>query len=278
LEGGVRSAGSSDEVNTSLGTDVDPSAAVLPVFHGTRQSLADRILEQGFRPLSVVAQIAAVAERYNLPVETLTAHLAANHRFTLLDDRLGTVSMTADPDRAGDWAVRAPEATWDALRSAYDLLNPELGDGSNQTGKGRFWVLAQQLTDPPVIVVAAAPVTALRSWGFSAGKTAVELLQTLGSDGFLKFFLNKSEWRAAADHVTALKVHETPTRLDRYDITFMADVDSATFNEQVVQGVWGDPGLDDPDEMPWWSFTEVWSRLTSARRAELEAIAGHPLQ
>ena len=54
-------------------------------------------------------------------------------------------------------------------RSAYDLLNPELADEWNQSGPGRFWVLAQQLVDPPVVIGVAAPLAALQSWSFSAG-------------------------------------------------------------------------------------------------------------
>jgi hypothetical protein len=101
--------------------------------------------------------IAPIAADYNIAVETLTAHLKTHHRFAHLDDRPRTVSLTADPDQAGSWANRAPEATWDARRSAYDLLHPELGDEWNQSGQGRFWVLSQQITDPPVIVGVAAP-------------------------------------------------------------------------------------------------------------------------
>jgi hypothetical protein len=270
--------GRSDEVTTIPGADVDLSAAALPVFHGTRRSSADSILRQGFRPVPVGAQIAAVAERYNVAVETLSAHLKAHHRFAHLDDRPGTVSLTADPDQAGSWANRAPEATWDALRSAYDLLNPELGDEWNQSGEGRFWVLAQKLTDPPVIVAFAAPITALRSWSFSAGISAVDLLMAEGADGFARQYVEIPEWRAEADLVTILAVHEVPTRLDRYDVAFMSDVESAKFGEQVREGVWGDPGGYGRDGTPWWSFTEVWGRLVNERRTELEAIAGHPLR
>jgi hypothetical protein len=261
--------------STIPSADADLTAAVLTLFHGTRRSLADRIIEQGFAPLPVETQIAAVAERYTLSADTLREHLEAHHRFTHLDDRPGTVSMVAKSDRAGSWANRAPEATWDALRSAYDLLNPELNDEWNQSGPGRFWVLAQQLLDPPVVIEVAAPITALQSWSFSAGRTAVDLLATMGADGFAKKYLRAPEWRADADLVTVLAVHDVPARLDRYDIIFMADVDSATFSEQVVQGSWGKP--DGYDTLPWWSFSEVWRCLTDQRREELEAIAGHSL-
>jgi hypothetical protein len=96
----------SDEVTTALGANADLSMAVLPAFHGTRRSPAESILQHGFRPLPVDAQIAAVAERYSIPVETLIAQLKAHHRFAHIDERPGTVSLTADSDQAGSWANR----------------------------------------------------------------------------------------------------------------------------------------------------------------------------
>jgi hypothetical protein len=261
--------------NTTVRVSADSSPSMLPVFHGTRRSLADSILEHGFRPLPVADQIAKVAERHNVRLDALTAHLEEHHRFTHLDDRPGTVSMVADSDRAGSWANRAPEAAWDALRSAYDLLNPDAGDEWNQSGPGRFWVLAQQLIDPPVVIGVAVPVAALQSWSFSTGRTALELIAEVGAEGFAKRYTKIPEWRADADLVTAVAVHEVPARLDRYDIIFMADVDPAAFSEDAARGVWGEP--EGYDTLPWWSFTEIWGRLSEERRAELEAIAGHSL-
>lgn len=84
--------------STIPSADADLTAAVLTLFHGTRRSLADRIIEQGFAPLPVETQIAAVAERYTLSADTLREHLEAHHRFTHLDDRPGTVSMVAKSD------------------------------------------------------------------------------------------------------------------------------------------------------------------------------------
>lgn len=267
----------SESVEATASADIDMSAALPPLFHGTRRSAADSIGEQGFRPLPVVAQIAAVARVRDIPVETLSAHMRAHGRFAHLDDRPGTVSLTADPDQAGRWANRAPEATWDALRSAYDLLNPERGDEWNRSGRGRFWVLARQIVDPPVVLAVAAPTAALRSWSFSAGPSAVDLLAAAGAEGFAEQYMEVSEWRAEAGLVTVLAVHDVPTRLDRDDVAFMCDADAVTIDEQIRQGVWGDPGGYDHAGMPWWSFTEVWGRLADERRAELEALAGHPL-
>jgi hypothetical protein len=104
-------------------------------------------------------------------------------KFTHLDARLGTVSTTADADKAESYANRAPEATWEALWSVYALQRRELADEYYQSDEGHFWVLAQQMADPPVVIEAQAPLAALRQWGHSAGKSAPEVLLGLAARG-----------------------------------------------------------------------------------------------
>ena len=96
------------------------------------------------------------------------------------------MSLTADPDQAGGWANRAPEVTWEALCSVYRLRHPDLGDDWNQSDEGHFWVLAQQMPDPPVIIAATAPLTALRAWPRedTAADLLVQLIDTGQSDYF----------------------------------------------------------------------------------------------
>ena len=55
--------------------------------------------------------------------------------------------MTGNAVRAGGWADRAPEATWDALWSVYRVRHAEVGWGWT-TPQGHLWVLAQRLYDP----------------------------------------------------------------------------------------------------------------------------------
>ena len=128
----------------------------------------------------------------------MRSHLEANYRFAHLDKRPGTVSLTADPNQTGGWANRAPEATRDALGSVYRLLHSDLGDDWSQSDEGHFWVLAQQMTDPPVIIAVTAPITALRAWPHE--HTAADLLEGLIRAGQIRpvpeLFLMDPEWRA----------------------------------------------------------------------------------
>ncbi len=89
----------------------------LPVYHGTRQSSAAALLRDGFQPTPIEDQIATVANAHSVPLDAVQAHLQRMRKFTHLDGRVGTVSTTADVDRAGSWANRAPEATHEASSS-----------------------------------------------------------------------------------------------------------------------------------------------------------------
>jgi hypothetical protein len=227
-------------------------------------------------------QVAAVAREYELPLEHLRSHLQRMGRFAHLDERSGTVSLTASPDRAGSWANRAPEATWEALWSVYALQHPHLGDGYYQSDEGHFWVMSQKIADPPAVVVGAAPLAALTSWSFSRGKTAPEILERTISQGgsaedFVKIYMRIPEWRAEAESVTFALVQAAPTQLERHVVAFMSGEDPEDFAERLRNGDWGQPGGQDQVGMPWWSFDEVWARLTPQRQTDLQDIAGQDL-
>lgn len=267
-----------DDVTTASAKDV--RAIELPVFHGTRRSCAVAIFEHGFRPTPVGEQIALVAAVHDVPIEKLRSHLEANYRFAHLDKRpTGTVSLTADPVQVGSWANRAPEATWEALWSVYRLRHPDLGDNWNQSDEGHFWVLAQQISDPPVYVAATAPLGKLRDWPHegTAADLLMDLVRASQSDDFLKHFVRAPEWRADPRHLKLAGFQEVPTRLDPSLARFVSGEGAATFAEQVEAGHWGEPGGHDQLGVPWFSFHEIWRRLTPARRAQLEDLAGQPL-
>jgi hypothetical protein len=252
----------------------------LPVFHGTRRSSALAIFEHGFLPISVAEQIAAVAATHDLAVDTLRSHLEANHRFAHLDQRPGTVSLTADPDQARSWANRAPEGTWEALWSVYRLRHPELGDEWNQSDEGHFWVLAQQISDPPVFVSATAPLGRLQAWPHE--RTAADMLLKLQAAGdakqFPELFMGRPEWRADPGDLSLVGIREVPIRLDPSLARFVSDEDPESFAEQVDAGRWGELGGHDRSGKPWFAFDEIWRRLTPARQLELETLAGQTLR
>jgi hypothetical protein len=139
-------------------------------------------------------------------------------------------------------------------------------------------VLAQQLSDPPVFIAATAPLGKLQAWPdkHTAADLLVKLVRAGRSDHFRELFMGDPEWRADPCHLNLAGFQEVPTRLDRNVATFMSGKDPATFNHQVREGHWGEPGGYDTTG-PWWSFEEIWRRLTLARREELEVLAGHPL-
>lgn len=220
-----------------------------------------------------------VSHKYNVPLDRLLNHLQWMGKFTRLDERLGTVSLTADPQRAGGWANRAPEATWEALWSVYALRHTDLGGSYYQSDEGHFWVMAQMMADPPAIVGAAAPMAALRSWQWSAGDTALEILERLIAQGctvddFTDLYMRKPEWRAEIGEVTFIVIQPAPIRLERHVVMFMSGEEPEPFNHQLRAGDWGEPVGYDQVGMPWWSFGEDWSRLSAERRAQLEDTAG----
>ncbi|OBY33196.1 hypothetical protein [Mycolicibacter kumamotonensis] len=112
-----------------MDNNIADQVAQLPVnvFHGTRVSMAERIIAEGFAPLPVAEQIEAVAETYDVPAKSLLVDLREYGRFAVLDPRPDTVFVTRHPVKAGSWADRAPEATWEALWAVYRIRNPHVG-------------------------------------------------------------------------------------------------------------------------------------------------------
>ena len=280
------------EQSESIGDAPTEPTARVPVFHGTRRSLAERIIQEGFGHLSVTEQLQQVASQYSIALGVLKEHLAANGRFVSTDDRAGTVSFAPLRLKAGSWANRAPEATWEALWSVYRIRHPELGHYWNQSNEGHLWVTAQQLDDPPVVITVLArlgelypgsqdltfPATATSAWDMllemvESGATSEEILDLCESH---------PEWRARTDaHLEVTDVEEVPVRVDGALACFMSGQSPETFGSQVKDGSWG----PEPTEHPmgkvlggvWFTFDQIWQRLPENRRAELSLIAEVPI-
>jgi len=239
-------------------------------------SAAASIRKRGFRPTPVAELISDVAEQYGIPHAHLRDHLATNGRFTDLDHRVGSTSFTSERGRAGSWAQRAPEARWEALWSVYRLRHPELGDDWNQSDEGHFWVMAQDIHDPPAVVEVRAALNDLRS--VRKPQTAADLFADFESDGregeFVAIFKLMSEWRPhAGSHVDIIGIEEVPIRADRSLARFMSGQAPAVFAAQVDDGLWGQPGDGDPRAGLWFPFSELWRRLPPSHRGELSDIA-----
>lgn len=253
------------------------------VFHGTRVSMAERIVADGFAPLPVSAQIEAVAAGHDVPVEALQADLREYGRFAVLDPRPGTVFVTGNPVKAGSWADRAPEATWEALWAVYRIRHPEVGWYWNNSQEGHLWVLAQRLDDPPAMLLAAAPLGALRNRHGS--DTAADLFRDAMEDGSedalqtaRRLFVGSPEWLADPADLTARGFVPVPARVDHGLMLFMSGETEDAFHEQLRVNHWGEPGPSAGDgDMPWWPFDEVWARLAVDRQAELEELVEVPI-
>lgn len=263
----------------------EPQEGWIPVFHGTRLSRAQTIMQSGFNTTPVADLVSPVAETYGVPVDDLYAHLTRFGKFAIVDDRPGAVYVCANPEKAGSWASRAPEAVWEALWSVWALKHPELGDYYQQSAEGLFWVLAQQLDDPPALVGMLAPATCLfnhprgddaATWFAKMASTDI-LGVPLTVEKIVEAFVEKPEWRVDPARVQIAQLLEVPTRVDLDVAAFMAGRDRFEFMRDIREGThWGQPlggsGFDS-----WFGFHQIWSLLTPERQKQLEQLAGRPI-
>lgn len=270
-------------------------STVVPLYHGTRQSRAAAILRDGFRPTPVADQIAAVARTYGTPLKAIYDHPMMEGQFsTLHPDRAGTLSTTADEYTAGRWAQHAPEATSDALRAVFALTHPDIDYAASAAAV--FWVLAQRVDDPPVVIKVGAPISALQRHGFSAGETASEILrqQLSGSrsgnpetalvDALTSFgfhFRTAAEWRIPIETGEVVAVSDpVPFRIYPWVLAYLCDrsVEDLGSTQQII-AEWGPPGSEGHSgDGDWWPFDRVWSLLTPNRRSQLEDFAGRSIE
>lgn len=257
---------------------------VVNVFHGTRASMAERIMRDGFAPRSVRQQIQAVGVVYDVTVDALIADLEIYNRFAIVDPRPETTFVTGHPVKAGSWADRAPEATWEALWAVYRIRHPEVGWDWNMSNEGHLWVLAQRLDDPPAVLVAEVPLGKLRNR--SGSRTAADqfrdAIETDGSKDALKMarwlFAMSPEWLVRPSDLTPRGFVPVPSRVDHDLMLFMSGETKETFVEQLQTDYWGEPGAcGDDGDPPWFPFDQVWARLHADRQAVLEELVGVPI-
>lgn len=254
-------------------------ASQLTVFHGTRLSAARQIQEHGFRPVCVADQIETMADAHGIGLDDLHQHMNRTYRFTHSDPRPDSVSLVGNFSSATGWANRSPEAARDALMSIYRMVHPDPDDEPGWKAAPQFWVLAQlNHLDPPAVLTVQAPAAAL---GRTQGRvdTALDLLTEMADDldGFRERFQRMPEWRAHPDDLEAVCVDVVPVQVDRDVLGHMADACRDELSVQIREDMWGEPGGYDAAGMPWWKFADIWRRLPPARKADLEAVAGHPL-
>lgn len=267
------------------------------VYHGTRRSLADAILRDGFQPTPVGDQTAAIAQEYGVSLGDVQQHLATKPNFSAADpDRAHTVSTTGDPYKAGSWAERAPEATWDALRAVYLLTHPDDEDRYGNSEAAAFWVMAQRVDDPPAVVSARTPLSALQGYGHSAGETALDELwwsvsQTPGigdpeqfTNAVMGFFdsglFKESEWRIPIEAAEVVGVSPpVPFRVYPSLLAYLSQRSVIDLGPpRQCSAEWGPPGNEGHPGSAWWPFDRVWNLLSPQRRAALEDFAGRSIK
>jgi hypothetical protein len=253
----------------------------VPVFHGTRTSMAKRIVADGFSPLTVTAQIEMAAAGHGLSTPAMMADLQSFNRFAVVDPRPDTVFVTGNEVKAGSWADRAPEATWEALWAVYRIRNPHLGWDWNMSDEGHLWVLAQRLDDPPAVLEATAPLGALRNR--NSGRTAADGFRGVIESGTSPediarqhwLFRISPEWLVDPADITPTGYRVVPSRVDHDLMRFMSGATQETFAEQLRAGYWGEPGVSAGEgDRPWHPFDQVWLRLSDLRQGELEEMVG----
>lgn len=267
-------------VDISLADQVAQLA--VPVFHGTRVSMAERIMRDGFAPLPVSELIEAVAVAHDVTVDALMADLQTYNRFAVVDPRTDTVFTTGNPVKAGSWADRAPEATWEALWAVYRIRHPELGWDWNMSDEGHLWVLAQRLADPPAVLEATAPLGAIRSRrGRPAAERFLAAIESGDPEAVAqehRMFGKTPEWLVDPGDITARAFTPVPARVDNDPLLFLSGESEETFREQLRADHWGEWGASaHPGDRPWHPFDEVWARLSGDRRAGLEELVGVPI-
>ncbi|UJL30430.1 hypothetical protein NWT09_29270 [Mycolicibacterium sp. jd] len=254
-----------------------------PVFHGTRVSLAQRILRDGFAPLPVPDQVAAVAVEHGVTAESIWEDLRGYNRFVVADPRERIVFVCPNKVRAGSWADRAPEAGWEALWAVYRLRHPHIGWEWNDSQEGHLWVLTQRLDDPPAVLEATAPLGALRDRRGSR-TLADDWAETLASGDPDKvrrqqwLFHETREWLVAPGDLTPSGYRVVPARADKDLVRFLSGENPQVFEEQLEAGAFGEPGPSaGKGDRIWYPFDQVWSRLSPQRQQELEGLVEVPI-
>lgn len=260
--------------------------AQLPVnvFHGTRVSMAERIVAEGFAPRPVPELIEAIADTHDVTMDALMADLRDYGRYAVGDPRPDTVFVTGNQVKGGSWADRAPEATWEALWAVYRIRRPALGWDWNMSQEGHLWVLAQRLDDLPAVVEATAPLGAIRSRrGRPPAERFLAAIESGDPEAVVeqhRMFRKTPEWLVDPRDVTARSFTPVPARVDHDLMLFMSGETKETFVEHLRADFWGEPGPragDDDCDWPWFPFDQVWARLSGDRQTELEELVGVPI-
>jgi hypothetical protein len=223
------------------------------LYHGTTESRASSIRQNGFAPAPVSDQLKHLAAQHQVNYETLIALMTQAGRFATSQGRDQCVWFTGQHERASSYAQRAPEFVWEGLVCIYRLRH-SLGDDWNQSDPLHWWVLRHRLDDSPVVITASIPEGQLPCRAEDA-KYQIDLALTPPMPPSI---------------VTS--VERVPWRLDSSLIRFIAGFgveQNHQFADEVEAGKWGEPVGRDPLLGSYWDWDDFRTRLSDARIEEL---------
>jgi hypothetical protein len=229
----------------------------MELFHGTTHERAARIVAEGFRPMVLDDEVAAVSRRFGVPRDAILADLELHGRFSSFRRDDLRSYLTTSFGHAASYASRAPEVEWECLWAVYRLQHPELGYDWNQSDAGHFWVLQQRELDPPVVMVLEVDEANL------ANPERIAKVKSLEGkvDGGLEVPIDVSM------RFTVLRTETTDRRVDLSLLRFIIDQSPSETRAQVEAGVWGSPEIYQGGR--YWNWRDIRQRLSEARRRAL---------
>ena len=230
------------------------TAERVQLFHGTTKSAADRVRDEGWRPIDPVELVRVTAAGHDETRERVWADLERWSSHVTHPGRTGWVSFAPTHEKAARWAQRAPEAKWEALWAIWRIRNPELAEAWTTNGDGEIWVFQQMLDDPPTVISVEIPVTELHDGGFNSW--AEEPL----SDEQLDILPHLPDIRARCpappEWISAVDV--VPRRVYTPLAADLLRLDFETFVQRAKAGEFGPSCLEEDDTSgrwwPWDSF------------------------
>jgi hypothetical protein len=191
------------------------------LYHGTTLSRARQIELEGFTAQPPGSEIVRLAEIHDVDPGELRDFMEKGNRFSVLPERTDDCYFTKSFKNAASYAQRAPEITWEALISIYQMKVPSVGENWNQSNELHWWVFLQRIDDPPSVLTVEPP----------AGKLFTGSPIDLSCEPPL-----------AASAV--LEVTEVPVILDFPLVFYMAGYgdspkDQTKFIDEVESGGWG---------------------------------------
>lgn len=217
-------------------------------------------MRNGFQQPDLEYEMAEICHRHNVDKAILKNQLEERGRFISFRGIDNKTYFSSHFMHAASYATRAPEFYWEALWSVYLLAHPHLGLDWNQSNDGHAWVLSQMQNDPPVVLHVEVPEIAL---GAEAERIRryCEILPLDSTMGGCEVALVPS------DNLQIVEQTITDYWIDGSLLRFLSDSTQEEIEEQVDEGLWGEPIFY--HHTKYWLWTDVKTRLSATRLSHL---------